>query len=185
MRPAIQVLGAAQLRRNLLALGKTAQSIGRTALRKASKSLAVADQAAAPKGKTGSIPGEIGFRSLKRSEASGQLAAKAGLGVGKKKIVGRVVNPGRMLARQPHGHLIAAGTKNRYTGARTWRTKKGGMRKKKTGKPRAFRGRVQANPFIRQAAAAAAPSLHRLIGEELTKGINRAWARRNKKLSRY
>lgn len=80
--------------------------------------------------------------------------AKAGVGVGRsrhKKKTQRV-KQSRGIAN-PVWYVL--GTEERYTGARSWKTKVGERRTKLTGKPKAYRGKMPAHKFVRQASASA------------------------------
>ena len=76
-----------------------------------------------------------------------------------------------------HFHLVNLGTKPRYTGAQTSKGKGGRVREKSTGKKRAFRGAMPANPFIARAAppilAQAEADFRQLVSKEIHKFIRK------------
>ena len=178
MKPVAKVMGVEALRRNFAALGKETKKIGRAAIKQSAKIIAAAEAAAAPR-RTGALAKAIGSRGMKSKEAGDVLAAKAGIDVGKTGINGKVVNRGKGfgLGGAPHGHLVALGTANRWTK----QAGKGLLKRiKRLFSRLGFRGRTTANPFARLAAIAATPAAVETLRLALTKGINRAWARRNK-----
>ncbi len=131
----------------------------------------------------------IGSRLVK-----GQMLAKAGIGVGKVgRMAFRVVNKsstakgklGRSLRVGRKGvgissrnlHWFAIGTKDRYTGTKTYRVK-GGTRIRPTGNARHFTGRIDKNKFggfvqagtrasASTALAEAAKTVNRMIEAEV------------------
>jgi hypothetical protein len=104
------------------------------------------------------IPAEkkaIGSR-VKKSGAD-DVVAKAGVGVGKKrkpKAAGQKLRQARGI-KNVTWYIL--GTEARFTGAKTWKSKGGAVRTKSTDKPRAFRGRMRAHLFLRQASESAMP----------------------------
>ena len=97
---------------------------------------------------------------LKKGRGTDRFAAVAGVGVGKR-AKGRttVTGPGAAKAARslgggpPHFHLNALGSRDRYTGHRTYKTKAGVVRKS-TGNATAYRGRMPADDFVGRAYAA-------------------------------
>lgn len=117
----------------------------------------------------------VGLR-LKRATGNGQAAALAGVGVGKKrKAALNATGPlARALSsREPHFHLIALGTKARYTGHRS-RRNKSGLQRQKTGNPIAYRGRMPADDFVGRAYAARASKVNALMIDIIRKGVEAA-----------
>jgi Bacteriophage HK97-gp10, putative tail-component len=171
------VMGTEQLCRNLEALGRAAQTIGRAALRRGARTIAAGIRRAAPRGETGAVRASIGS-SGRPSRGSKKIMAKAGVNVGRKN-AGTIVNKGAKFNKKatkskglkggyaPHAHLVAMGTKPRYT------------------KSGAFRGVMPANPFVRVGTANTASAAKAEIRLALERGINKAWAKRNKSGSRY
>lgn len=90
---------------------------------------------------TNTLRKSIGFRN-NRNRRSGQHEAKAGVNVANT----------YSARRHPHLHLLALGTKRRYTGARTWRNKSG-PRSRRTGKPRQYRGYLEPDSFVARGVA--------------------------------
>lgn len=177
MKPVAKVMGVEALRRNFENLGKESKRIGKQGIKAAAKVIATAEAAAAPR-RTGALAKAIGSRGLKSDEARGVLAAKAGIDVGKKGIKGKVANRGKGFGLgAPHGHLVALGTGSRWTK----QAAQGVLGKiKRLFSRLGFRGRMPANPFARLAAISATPASIEVLRLTLTKGINRAWAKRNK-----
>ena len=98
------------------------------------------------------LKANVGAR-LKKSRKSNAPEAIAGLGVGKRQKA--TVNASGPKARkfsagQPHFHLVALGTRPRWTGSRTRRTKTG-KSKKRTGGAVQYRGRMPADDFVGRA----------------------------------
>ncbi len=98
------------------------------------------------------LKASIGSR-FKKSRKTNQYEALVGIGVGKKRAVGTQASGPKSRHVVPHFHLLALGTKSRYTGHRIVRTKSG-VRKKKTGNPIAYRGRMPGDDFVGRATAA-------------------------------
>jgi hypothetical protein len=65
----------------------------------------------------------------------------------------------------PHSHLYEFGTRDRYTGARNWRTSKGERRSKSTGKRWAFRGKSPEHPVTVPIARARRSRMTRRLAE--------------------
>lgn len=177
-------MGSEQLARNLENLGKQSIPIIRRALAAGAREIAGYQRRAVPRGQS-DVRAAIGSRVVRGSGR--MLSAKAGGGVGKpraprlKKRAGRRPGVG-ISSSNIHWYLL--GTGPRWTGSRSWKVK-GGRRSKRTGGARAFRGRMPSHLFLRQAAMAGAGPANLAMRAELTKGINQAWARRNRAGSRY
>lgn len=109
--------------------------------------VAKAIRQAAPVGKTRSIRKAIGKR-FARNRRSGEMEAKAGIDVGKKRS-----RDGSKGIQARHGHLVALGTAERFT---------------KTG---AKRGSVRANDFVGRGFAASASQAAAVIVNTVADGI--------------
>jgi HK97 gp10 family phage protein len=96
------------------------------------------------------IKSNIGSR-LKKPRKTNEVEALAGVGVGKKTTGARAAR-NRLFA--PHFHLLALGTKDRYTGRISRKVRGGGRITKKTGGKIAYRGRMPADDFVGRAYAA-------------------------------
>lgn len=133
------ITGDKKLDRALAELGKRDASVARRAgVRGAMTIIARGIRSEVPVGKTKALKKSIGSRmaKAKRGPNKGTTEAKVGVNVGKKS--------GK---RAPHSHLVALGTKERWTGTRTWKNK-GGTVTKSTGNPRAYRGEMPSNDFV-------------------------------------
>lgn len=132
---AVFITGDRELDRQLALLEKRdARRINRVGVNKGLAIIAKAIRRAAPVGKTRALKKDIGKR-FARNRRSGEIEAKAGVGVGKKKVNRRGVS-----GRANHSHLVALGTQSRVT------------------KSGASRGVMPANDFVTQAFASAQPS---------------------------
>ena len=126
-----------------------------------------------------------------RNKRRGEVEAKVGIGVGKRKYSAAKGN----LQRAPHLHLIALGTKDRHTGERTYRVRGRLTRRRKNGSEytlgkhaagqvtlptksrRAFRGRMYANPFIPQTAGRLGRAVNAHMADVFVEAIEQAAAR--------
>ncbi len=99
---------------------------------------------------TRGIKANIGSR-LKKIRKTSQVEALAGVGVGKK-MKGARAAKARLFA--PHFHLLALGSKDRYTGRVSRKVRGGGRITKKTGGAIAYRGRMPADDFVGRAYTA-------------------------------
>ena len=146
-RQFLEIQGEQELLAKLDALtGREAGRISRKALITGARMMRDAIRDNVPKAKTKGHSGRdlknaIGAR-LSKSRKSGQQEAKAGVQVGKRKKSGTK-------ASAPHLHLIALGTKQRWTGSRTRRTKRGST-KTSTGNAVRYRGRMPADDFVKR-----------------------------------
>ncbi len=123
---------------------------------------AVPDSEASPSQKRGArkTVGKRFAKGRKGGAARGQYGAKVGFAVGKKrkKLAGKRTRPGVGIGAR-NIHWFVLGTKKRYTGRRTWTTRKGGTRSKSTGNVRRYTGFIKAGKFIdvtKQALASSA-----------------------------
>jgi len=77
-----------------------------------------------------------------------------------------------------HFHLVNLGTKARFTGSVTRKGKGGRTRQKSTGKPRASRGVMPANPFVGRAAPQvldrAEADFRQLVSKEIKKFLRKS-----------
>lgn len=172
MSVSIIITGDKELDAKLAALPeKTQKKYARSALSQGMTIVAKAAKRAAPVGPTGNLRRAIGKR-FKRIKQEGITQAKVGINVGKRAKLGTTESGKTKFAGDsaPHGHLVALGTKPRYTGARTYRVK-GGTRTKETGNPRAYRGVMPANHFFRQATESVASQVETKMIEVLRKKI--------------
>lgn len=120
------ITGDKQLDRQLLKLAtRDIKRIQRNAVNKALTVISKAIRNQAPVGKTRGLKKSIGKR-FKRKKRTGEIEAKAGIHVGKKKAKLEVSRGGLRglfgakrtvykTANAPHAHLVAAGTTPRYT----------------------------------------------------------------------
>lgn len=160
--------GFEKLRSKLKTLGpRVEKKVCRRAIGRASTVIAQGIRSAAPVGDTKSIKKEVGKKV--NTKKPGQVTAKIGLGVGKKKRTKG--GDKKKSGYQPHGHLIAAGTQNRYTGTRTRKNRKGQTRSSKTGNKRAFRGRVNPDQFVKRGTAASQGAAMTVMTDTLRQGI--------------
>ncbi len=167
----VQISGERVLRATLEQLAtKETRRAARKALNSGMSILKRALRAAAPDPETPGHDGK-GLRAAinsrhKRNSRSGIVEAKVGIGVGKSKYSKAKGNQ----QRAPHLHLIALGTQDRFTGAKTQRragartrTRKDGTTYRQgrhapgtvsiiTGNKRMHRGRMYGNPFVSQTA---------------------------------
>lgn len=155
---------------------KSARKVARRAVNKSTRTVTNAIKQEAPKGRrhrdalgrfaterkstVNTLSKAIGQRALKKSEAAGQVAAKTGVGVGKRK-----KKEGK---RAPHAHLVALGTRRRK------RRKVGGVFK---GASRKSTGRMPANDFVKRgyskSKAIAFSELRKLVAEGIEKEANK------------
>lgn len=139
-------------------LGALSSGVGRilgAGLRAEMKVIAAGIAAAAPRGDGrvvhhnqidgGGLGNSIGMRQKK---SKGEIVmAKVGIGVSKTQAAyGVPVSKGA--SSVPYGHLVAAGTSERFTGERTSKGRKGRIYRKSTGKAVQYRGRVIGNNFV-------------------------------------
>ncbi|TXH43407.1 MAG: hypothetical protein E6Q97_34100 [Desulfurellales bacterium] len=177
-----QVEGMTELRQKLTTLGpRVERKVCRRAINRGAAVIQKGIRAAAPVGKTRSIKKEIGKKV--NAKKKGQITVKIGVGVGRKKkpkpkktLLGRILGAFRKKSSStdsasPHGHLVALGTQDRYTGTRTWKTRKGLKRSRQTGNKRAFRGRVAPDPFVKQGTAASQGAAASVIINTMKQGI--------------
>lgn len=168
--------GADELSKNLLMFGENvSRRLIRPGLRSGATVIARAMRRAVP---FKSLKKAIGVSSSRRGR--GIMQAKAGGGVGMKRL--NIVNerkrkePGvGMSSRNIHWYTL--GTKARYTGS-----VKSGRKQKATGNTRMFRGRMPRNSVLRRAAMGAIGPANFAIRNMILKGINREWAKRQKKM---
>lgn len=160
------VTGIEDLDRNLKALGATVENrIAKKALLDGAKGLARLQAAAAPVGPSGNLKAAIAARAVSKS---GHPSAKSGINVGKRQL------GVHGLARAPHGHLVALGTKLRT------RKRIGG--KFRYLEPNAYHsqeprsrstGKMPANAFIRQIATSSEYAVRSAIEVSIRNGIAR------------
>lgn len=125
--------------------GRAAERISSAALSGGLTVLRREMRKAAPVGKTGQLKKSIGSRNEK-NKRNGIRTAKAGINVGRTR---------KTTVRAPHGHLVALGTKERFT------------------KSGASRGRVVANGFIQSATSAAQGQLTAAMVKRAKKTLER------------
>lgn len=158
------VEGMAELKQKLSTLGpRVERKVCRRAINRGASVIQKGIQSAAPIGKTKSIRKEIGKKV--NAKKPGLVTVKIGVGVGKKK------KSAKGAKSEPHGHLIALGTGDRYTGTRTWKTRKGLKRSRQTGNRKAYRGRVTPKPFVKQGTAASQGQAQSVIVSTMREGI--------------
>lgn len=116
------------------------------------------------------LKASIGAR-VKKSRRTGDVEAKAGVGVGGGKGGGNM--KGKAKNQAPHFHLVALGTRDRWTGHRTRRTKTGEHRER-TGNPIAYRGRMPADDFVGRAYQARGSKAVETVVGLLRSGIEEA-----------
>lgn len=126
-----------------------------------------------------------GIGSSVKGKAGRNLIAKAGVAVGKAyRTAGKVVNRGKRKGvglSSANLHWFGAGTSDRYTGTRTWKTKKGGKRSKPTGNPRHFTGRIDKfkwGGFVQAGATAAEPAVRAAMQKIVAEGVEKAMSER-------
>lgn len=168
------IQGQEKLQQKLRTLGpRVEKKVARRAINRGASVFVKKIRAEAPVGETKSIKKEVGKRV--NAKKPGEITAKAGLGVGKKRKKAakqaEAGNKRQVDASEPHGHLVAKGTKARYTGERTWKTKRGKVRRRSTGKPRAYRGKMTANGFVRRGASGAKDEFAAIVAKTLKDGI--------------
>jgi len=177
-------------------LGEYAPLAVRRTLTKAAKEYQKGIQFAIPLTKTpghnrANIVSAIGYSvKIKNGEVS---VAKVGINVGKKN-PRRRIKQGESVARynarkalikpfnlaNPVAHLLVLGTMDRYTGKRTWKTSKGGMRSRSTGKARMYRGRVRGYPFVVRGVMNADSTVKRQFPQWLQKEIEKELGKRGR-----
>lgn len=113
------ITGDKQLDRQLLKLAtRDIKRIQRNAVNKALTVISKAIRNQAPVGTTRGLKKSIGKR-FKRKKRTGEIEAKAGIQVGKKKAklaaVRGATDSSGSGSMAPHAHLVALGTKPRYT----------------------------------------------------------------------
>lgn len=151
MEVKITIQGADKLESLLKQLPMEGPKIIRAAASKSLKKMSAAMRSAIPQAitkghSTDSIKRAIGERIKSKSEVI--TTAKTGIGVGMvTEEVRRAQGSKVKKTAAAHAHLYIAGTQDRYTGERSWRVK-GGRRKKPTGKPRFFRGRMDPREYM-------------------------------------
>lgn len=175
------IQGLAQLEARIKSLPlKVEKRIVRKALNKAAGVIVRGIRKEVPKGATKAAAKEIGKRIMSKG---GIVAAKIGVGVSspkrkKKGDKGAKQNRNReqVGATEPHAHLLALGTADRYTGARTWKNK-GGKVTKKTGNKRAFRGRVKPDKFVSRGTTNSLSKFAAVLGDAIKAGIEKEAAK--------
>lgn len=122
------------------------------------------------------LKANVGARLKKNRKANTQEAI-SGLGVGKRKQAAGPVthrNGKSVGAGEPHFHLVALGSRPRWTGSRTRRTRTGEMKVKKTGNAVRYRGRMPADDFVGRAYRARGSKAVGVMVETLRSGIEAA-----------
>lgn len=159
------ITGDKRLDRKLAALSsKDSRIARRSAVMAALTVIAKGIRTEVPVGETKALKKSIGsrMRKEKRGARKGQTEAKVGVNVGKKKD-----------NRAPHSHLVALGTKDRWTGTRSWKNK-GGTVTKSTGNPRRYRGKMPTNDFVERGFNKTSSQAMRKCLSQLEKKINEA-----------
>lgn len=178
MEVKIQIQGAERLESLLRKLPMEGPKIVRAAASKSLKKMSAAMRSAIPaaitKGHdTASIRQAVGDRVRTKSEVI--TVAKAGVGVGMMTDESREVVTSKLKKTAArHAHLYVMGTQDRWTGERSWRVK-GGRRKKPTGKPRMFRGRMDPRKYMprqmSEVIASNATAVGQVFVDEVTKRV--------------
>jgi len=153
MSAQIIVTGDKELDAKLASLpNKVQRKIARSALGKAMTLLLKEAKKKAPVGTTGALKSSLG-RRFKRITRQGITQAKVGIDVGKRK------SGATQSLTAPHGHLVALGTKQRFT---------------KTG---ASRGRMPADDFFAQAHQSRREAVIDIMEKTIRERLQFEWER--------
>lgn len=158
---------------------RQAKKLGRRAVLKPLRMIAASIKTEVPPATTPGhtnqrIRASIGQR-FGKNRRKGIVEAKAGVSVGKRRprIQKKDIEVERIA---PHSHLLALGTVDRYTGARTYRVKFG-KRTRTTGKPRRFRGRLRPNDFVARGTERVAGEVPAAMAQEVEGGLREHFAK--------
>ena len=165
----------------LSGLGKSAVRVLRSGVRKGQNVLdtSIASQALKYDGRrvvNGHVinPGGLGNSigsTLGRTRSDGSFDAKTGLAVGKTSVpLDEQVTKGKKAVS--YGHWGIMGTVNRWTGAKTRKTKKG-LRVRRTNYPTYFRGKVEPTCFVQSGAAAGKNAAETAVLTEVERQIQK------------
>lgn len=186
------IQGLAQLEQRIKSLPlKVEKRIVRKALNKAAGAMVRGIRKQVPKGDTKSAAKEIGKRITTKG---GQVIAKVGVGVSSPKKKKKGEKPksksffGSLFGRkhrqisdvskyEPHAHLLALGTKARYTGEISKKRRDGSVYVKKTKSGRAYRGFLRPDGFVKRGAMGARQEFARLLQESIKAGIEKEAAK--------
>lgn len=177
--------GIDEVAERLGALSKGVSRILGAGLRAEMKVIAAGIAAAAPRGDGrvvqhnqidgGGLGNSIGMRQKK---SRGEIVmAKVGIGVAKTQAAyGVPVSKGA--SSVPYGHLVAAGTSERFTGSKSRVNKKTGKVKlRQTGNPVQYRGRVIGNNFVERGYMATREAAEAAGLAKIEEGIRKEIAR--------
>lgn len=151
----IKIDGAEKVKSLLRRLPLESPKIVRASAGKALQTMSAAMKSAIPsaitKGhSTVSVQRSIGVRIKSKSEVL--VMAKTGVGVGQITEDNlQFTTSKRKKTAVNHAHLYVMGTQDRWTGERSWRIKGGKRRKKPTGNPRRFRGKMNPRVYMPRA----------------------------------